>query len=109
MAYICQFVMLVSNCEIIKMKTLKFCQNVRHNSQLYENARSASRDFIRIYRTVLLYYFGGENENVLYTRHFFQLGLVEKFYENGQKFLTMFPDGTGNILYPFLYMNYSVI
>lgn len=40
---------------------------------------------------------------------FFQLGLVEKFYESGQKFLTMFPDGTGNILYPFLYMNYSVI
>lgn len=29
-----------------------------------------------------------------------RLGLVEKFYENGQKFLTMFPDGTGNIFYP---------
>ncbi|XP_062599296.1 glutamate-rich protein 6-like [Saccostrea cucullata] len=29
-----------------------------------------------------------------------KLGLVEKFYENGQKFLTMFPDGTGNIFYP---------
>ena len=31
-----------------------------------------------------------------------QLGLVEKFYDNGQKFLTMFPDGTGNVLYPSL-------
>lgn len=29
-----------------------------------------------------------------------RLGLVEKFYESGQKFLTMFPDGTGNIFYP---------
>ncbi|BFZ06616.1 hypothetical protein BsWGS_09655 [Bradybaena similaris] len=26
--------------------------------------------------------------------------LVEKFYPNGSKFLTIFPDGTGNILYP---------
>lgn len=26
--------------------------------------------------------------------------LIEKFYESGQKFLTMFPDGTGNVLYP---------
>lgn len=59
--------MLVSNCEIIKMKTLKFCQNVRRNSQLYENEHMQgvlSWDFIRIYCTVLLYYFGGENENV---------------------------------------------
>lgn len=27
--------------------------------------------------------------------------LIEKFYESGKKFLTMFPDGTGNVLYPF--------
>lgn len=83
-----------------------------YNSQLYENEHMQgvlSWDFIRIYCTVLLYYFGGENGNVFYTCHFFQLGLVEKFYESGQKFLTMFPDGTGNILYPFLYLNYSVI
>ncbi|XP_060078638.1 uncharacterized protein LOC132558124 [Ylistrum balloti] len=26
--------------------------------------------------------------------------LIEKFYEDGQKFLTMFPDGTGNVFYP---------
>lgn len=26
--------------------------------------------------------------------------LIEKFYETGQKFLTMFPDGTGNVFYP---------
>ncbi|XP_053404796.1 glutamate-rich protein 6-like isoform X13 [Mercenaria mercenaria] len=26
--------------------------------------------------------------------------LIEKFYESGKKFLTMFPDGTGNIFYP---------
>ncbi|XP_052215245.1 glutamate-rich protein 6-like isoform X12 [Dreissena polymorpha] len=26
--------------------------------------------------------------------------LIEKFYESGQKFLTMFPDGTGNVFYP---------
>ncbi|KAL4220552.1 FAM194 protein [Mactra antiquata] len=26
--------------------------------------------------------------------------LIEKFYEHGQKFLTMFPDGTGNVFYP---------
>lgn len=64
---------------------------------------------LRIYFTVLLYYFGGENENVyLHILVTFQLGLVEKFYENGQKFLTMFPDGTGNILYPFSHLNYSV-
>ncbi|KAK3094856.1 hypothetical protein FSP39_007133 [Pinctada imbricata] len=29
-----------------------------------------------------------------------KLGLVEKYYESGQKFLTMFPDGTGNVFYP---------
>ncbi|RUS86938.1 hypothetical protein EGW08_005343 [Elysia chlorotica] len=27
--------------------------------------------------------------------------LVEKFYPDGKKFITMFPDGTGNVLYPF--------
>ena len=26
--------------------------------------------------------------------------LIEKFYETGQKFITMFPDGTGNVFYP---------
>lgn len=26
--------------------------------------------------------------------------MVEKFYEDGQKFVTLFPDGTGNVLYP---------
>ena len=31
--------------------------------------------------------------------------LIEKFYETGQKFLTMFPDGTGNVLYPSLMCN----
>ncbi|XP_067895949.1 glutamate-rich protein 6-like isoform X2 [Heterodontus francisci] len=28
------------------------------------------------------------------------LGVVEKYYSSGQKFLTRFPDGTGNIFYP---------
>ena len=35
--------------------------------------------------------------------------LIEKYYESGQKFLTMFPDGTGNVLYPFLNLRYSVL
>ncbi|XP_076435791.1 glutamate-rich protein 6-like isoform X6 [Babylonia areolata] len=26
--------------------------------------------------------------------------LIEKYYPNGAKFITMFPDGTGNVLYP---------
>jgi hypothetical protein len=26
--------------------------------------------------------------------------MVEKYYEDGQKFVTLFPDGTGNVLYP---------
>ncbi|GCB63535.1 hypothetical protein scyTo_0013218 [Scyliorhinus torazame] len=28
------------------------------------------------------------------------LGIVEKYYSDGQKFLTRFPDGTGNVFYP---------
>jgi len=27
--------------------------------------------------------------------------LIEKYYPSGEKFLTIFPDGTGNVLYPF--------
>ncbi len=27
--------------------------------------------------------------------------LIQKFYEDGKKFLTIFPDGSGNVLYPF--------
>ena len=34
--------------------------------------------------------------------------LIEKFYEAGHKFLTMFPDGTGNVLYPCPNMTYLV-
>lgn len=26
--------------------------------------------------------------------------IIEKFYDDGQKFLTLFPDGTGNVFYP---------
>ena len=26
--------------------------------------------------------------------------LIEKYYPSGEKFLTIFPDGTGNVLYP---------
>uniref|UniRef100_UPI00398ED04D glutamate-rich protein 6 n=1 Tax=Pristiophorus japonicus TaxID=55135 RepID=UPI00398ED04D len=29
-----------------------------------------------------------------------RLEIVEKYYPNGQKFLTRFPDGTGNVFYP---------
>ncbi|XP_078312393.1 glutamate-rich protein 6-like isoform X12 [Crassostrea virginica] len=37
-----------------------------------------------------------------------RLGLVEKFYENGQKFLTLFPDGTGNVFYPSGYLAIAI-
>ena len=35
--------------------------------------------------------------------------LIEKYYPSGKKFLTMFPDGTGNVLYPCPQLNFSSI
>lgn len=57
----------VSNCESIKNENTKLLLECRIViTAVWTYARSASRDFIRIYCTVLLtvYYFGGENENV---------------------------------------------
>ncbi|XP_067668605.1 glutamate-rich protein 6-like isoform X4 [Haliotis asinina] len=40
------------------------------------------------------------NPAMMGTGRFHERPLIQKFYEDGKKFLTVFPDGSGNIFYP---------